>query len=339
MRILVIGGTGSVGTPVVRQLVQQGHQLMVMHRGKKQAQLEPGVESLLAERARLPELKAELKGFAPEVVLDIFPLVEREASIVVESVRGIAQRVVGIGSADVYRAYGRLIGTEPGPIEPTPLSEDAPLRQKLYPHRAEPPRSADDPQRWMDDYDKIPVERAFMGDSELSGTILRLPMIYGPGDRQHRNYSLVKRMQDRRPAIVLGQEYANWLSPRGYIDNVAAAIVLATTDARAAGRIYNVAEEPPFTTVEWVRKLAEAMDWHGNIVTRQEEQLPASLKFDANAKQHLSLDTARIRQELGYREPVGLDEAIKQTIAWELNNPPAASQLDYAAEDALLREA
>ena len=36
---------------------------------------------------------------------------------------------------------------------------------------------------WADEsYDKIPVERAIMGDPGLRSTVLRLPMIYGPGD-------------------------------------------------------------------------------------------------------------------------------------------------------------
>ena len=46
-----------------------------------------------------------------------------------------------------------------------------------------------------------------------------------------------------------------------------------------------------------------------------------------------------IRAELGYRESVEIDEAIRRTIAWELQNPPGTAnpqQFDYAAEDAAL---
>ena len=40
---------------------------------------------------------------------------------------------------------------------------------------------------WVDDaYDKIPVERAVLGNPALPGIVLRLPMVYGPGDRLHR---------------------------------------------------------------------------------------------------------------------------------------------------------
>ena len=41
----------------------------------------------------------------------------------------------------------------------------------------------------------------------------------------------------------------------------------------------------------------------------------------------------------GYREPVGLEEGLARTIAWERANPPEqfdAAQFDYAAEDTAL---
>jgi nucleoside-diphosphate-sugar epimerase len=57
-----------------------------------------------------------------------------------------------------------------------------------------------------------------------------------------------------------------------------------------------------------------------------------------NLEQHWSVDTSRIRSELGYREPVDLDDAIARTIAWERANPPSRplAAIDYAAEDAAI---
>lgn len=74
----------------------------------------------------------------------------------------------------------------------------------------------------MDAYDKILVERAVMGDADPVGTILRLPMVYGPGDPQHRLFQYLKRMDDRRPAILMDEGAAGWRWSRGYVENVAA---------------------------------------------------------------------------------------------------------------------
>jgi hypothetical protein len=56
-----------------------------------------------------------------------------------------------------------------------------------------------------------------------------------------------------------------------------------------------------------------------------------------NAAQHWTASSARIRHELRYKEPVAIEEAIRRTIRWERENPPAVAflaQFDYAAEDA-----
>ncbi len=93
-----------------------------------------------------------------------------------------------------------------------------------------------------DDYEKILVEQVVMADPDLPGTILRLPMVYGPRDFRHRLFPYLQRIDDNRPAIVLAESIAQWRGPYGYVENVAEAIALAVTDERAANRIYNIAE-------------------------------------------------------------------------------------------------
>jgi hypothetical protein len=48
------------------------------------------------------------------------------------------------------------------------------------------------------EYDTIPIEREVLGDRELAGTIVRLPMVYGPRDPLHRFDPLVKRIVNGR---------------------------------------------------------------------------------------------------------------------------------------------
>jgi hypothetical protein len=59
-----------------------------------------------------------------------------------------------------------------------------------------------------------------------------------------------------------------------------------------------------------------------------------------NTAQHLVASSERIRTELGYRELLPREEAIRRTIEWERANPPAQplAQFDYEAEDAALRQ-
>lgn len=340
MRVLIIGGTGFIGPAVVAQLVTSGHDVTLFHRGKTSADLPEGLRHLIGDRQRLHDFTGAFRQLAPEVVLDMFPFTGQDAQEVVSVFRGRARRVVAVSSQDVYRAYGRLIGTEPGEPDPLPLTEDSPLRERLYPYRGEQPRGEDDPQHWMDDYDKIPAEQAFLGDPALPGIVLRLPMVYGPRDEQHRLFATLKRMDDGRPAILLEEGIARWRWTRGYVENVAAALALAVTDERAAGRIYNVGESDTLTMAEWVRAIGEVAGWRGEVVVLPQEQMPAHLRNTLHTAQSLVTDSSRIRQEPGYTERILRDEALRRTIAWERANPPEAldpAQYDYAAEDAALR--
>ena len=339
MRILVIGGTNFMGPLVVRTLHTQGHNITVFHRGQTPTELPDSVQEILGDRRPLTNVASILQKTEPELVLDMIPSSEQDAQEVMRTFSGIARRVVSISSQDVYRAFGRVNRKESGPIDPQRITEDSPLRENLYPYRAEPPRDADDPQKWQDDYDKILVERVVMGDPNLPGTILRLPMVYGPGDYQHRMFAFLKRMDDQRPAILLDEAEAQWKWTHGYVENVAAAIVLAVTDKRAAGHIYNVGEPFTFTMAQWISKIGEAAGWQGKIVTIPQGRLPKPLRWDINAEQHIVVDTSRIRQELGYKERIDIDETIQRTVNWERAHPPAQidpKDFDYAAEDAII---
>ena len=250
--------------------------------------------------------------------------------------RGTARRIVALSSADVYRACGVLHGSEPGGLQELPLTESSAVRTTLQTYPAAQIERLQHVFGWLDtDYDKIPVEREILGDADLPGTVLRLPMVYGPGDPLHRFYPAVKRMDDRRPSILFAQKIAAWRSPRGYVENVAGAIAVAATNDRAAGRIYNVAEPECLSEIEWTRRIADVVGWRGNLVALSADRAPAHLQMPGNYEQHWVVDSTKIRDELGYREIVERDEAIRRTVAWERANPPAidVASLGYDAED------
>jgi nucleoside-diphosphate-sugar epimerase len=335
-RVLLIGGTGFIGSFLAPELQRLGADVAVLTRGRS-GNPAAGLTRIIGDRKHLRESESAIRAFAPDVVVDLVLASGAQAQALMAIMRGIARRVVALSSMDVYRACGVLHRLEEGPLEPVPLTEHSPLRTKLSTY---PPAQIAFLQTvfgWLDDdYDKIPVERAIRGDAKLPGTVLRLPMVYGPGDPLHRFWPLVKRMDDGRRAILMTPALAAWRSPRGYVENVAVAIALATLSDAAAGRVYNVAEEPAYSELEWGRRVAEIADWHGDFVVLPEDRMPAHLRVPANFDQHWTADSTRIRSELGFTEQVDVDTAIRRTIAWERANPPTVplAPIDYDAEDA-----
>lgn len=333
MRILVIGGTRFIGPEVVRQLAAAGHEVLVFHRGGTPLDPASGAKDLHGDRNRLADFRGDFRRFGPEVVVDMIPFFETQARALMDAFRGLARRVVAVSSADVYRAYDVLHGHEDGP-EPLPITEASPLRARLYPYRGKG--------IGLDDYEKILVERRILGDPRLPGTVLRLPMVYGPGDPQHRIHPYLKRMDDGRPAILLEAGFAAWRGPRGYVADAARAIALAATDDRAAGQIYNVAEPEAPDEAAWVRRIGRAAGWAGRIEALPPDRLPPHLNPGFRTTQDWILDSAKIRGELGYREAVPPDEALERTVAWERAHPPASldpGAFDYAAEESAMTHA
>jgi nucleoside-diphosphate-sugar epimerase len=339
MKILLIGGSGFIGHFVVRDLIAAGHDVAVYHRGHSTTPLPNGTHEIIGDRTELGWKRMDFLRVRPDVVIDCILSSGVQAKGAMDVFRGATPRIVVLSSQDVYRAYGMLLRIEPGALQPTPITEDSDLRTQLRPFAADHLKRMQGIFNWVDDeYEKIEVERAVMNDPDLPATVLRLPMVYGPGDPLHRLYPTVKRIDDNRPAILLEDGLARCGLPRGYVENVAAAIALAATSDRARGRIYNIAE-PPFTELEWTRQIGEAAGWNGEVIALSTDETPAHLRQPYNTAQDWTVSSERIRTELGFTDPVAIPEALRRTIEWERTNPPSdlpPATFDYPAEDAAI---
>lgn len=328
LNVLILGGTNLMGPQVVRRLLARGHRVTLFHRGETPVELPDGVDHILGDRDDLPDFRDRFAALAPQVVLHAICYTEAQAEQAMDVFDGIAERLVVLSSCDVYRAFGRLLGTEGGPPEPTPLTEDSPLRVNHFPYGD----AIREPQ-----YEKIRVERVVRGRRSLPACVLRLPMVYGPRDHRHRLYAYLRRMADGRPAILLGETLAGWRACRGYVEDMAHAITLAVE--RPVDGILHVDSHAALSERAWVEAIARVYGWSGRVFVVPDGDVPPHLRFEGDATQDIDLDTARIRAGLGYAEVVDFDEGLRRTIAWELSHPPDdfdPTGPDYAAEDAVI---
>jgi nucleoside-diphosphate-sugar epimerase len=219
MEILLIGGSGFIGQFAAQQLQQSGHHVTVFHRGKTSAPQD--TEEILGNRQFLQDHQPEFRRQKFDVVIDFVLSSGRQAQQFMDTFRGIAGRVVGLSSMDVYRAWGVFNNLEPGDLQELPLTEESELRTSRNTYPPEALKRAQSVYGWIDEeYDKVPVEQAVLGDPKLPGTILRLPMIYGPGDPAHRFHPTLKRIDDGRKQIIFADDVAAIRTPRGYVGDV-----------------------------------------------------------------------------------------------------------------------
>ncbi|MDO8296880.1 MAG: NAD-dependent epimerase/dehydratase family protein [Caulobacter sp.] len=315
MPVLVLGGTGFIGRPLLRGLGRDGD-VVVLHRGG--GEVPAGAIGIVADRNDPAAVRAVVREHRATTVIDLMAMTQADTLPLFEALAGEIERYVLISSADVYRNYSGLHRkAAPEPI-PLPLTEDSPLRETRFPYRLARPRPDHDPQKALDDYDKIPLEQALVAQSSFDWSVLRLPMVYGPGDRQRRFRWLIGPMRAGASEIVAPAVWLDWRTSYGFVDDVAAAIVLAATHGGARNAVFNVGPAKADTHADWARRFATAMNWPGEIIAGDAPGPLSAAVSALDLRYPLATDTSRIRRELGFLEGVSEMEALRGTIADEL---------------------
>ena len=318
MTVAIIGGTGFIGTAVAERLLLRGLRPVVVARGEHPVVLPAGAIFEPGDRmdgARLGEI---FRAHGVDTVIDIFALGLLNTRAVLEAVAAIGARYLLLSSVDVYSNYGGLLRKESPPIQAAPAREDDPLRGFRYPYRGNSRRPQGVENDLFEDYDKIILEEAALGDSRFTATVVRAPMIFGPGDKQHRFRWAIDAV--RQGGLVrLDERAAKWPNSYGYLTDVAEAMVLAALDPRAAGRIYNVGQGFVRTPIEWLLTFGVVMNRRIEVETvpAAEQALLHERAEASDLRYPLTLDTTRIREELGFTEVVPEREALLATIAYE----------------------
>lgn len=326
MRVLVLGGTLFLGRRVVERLHARGDQVLLVHRGHSEPAGWIPVGHLRADRHDLTRYRDRIRDFAPEAVLDSCALTGAGVDAVLPVLPEVP--TVVLSSQDVYQAHAALLA---GRCDaPVPLTEDSELRRDRYPYR-----DADLPEV-PGDYSKRDVEDRWL---PRGAVVLRLPLIYGPHDRQRREDLVLRRVRAGRTRIPIGA--GNLLWTRGYVDDLATG-VLAALDHRAAdGLPVNLGETQTVPVRTWLRQILDAAGSAAELVTVPETALPPDLTLTGAPAQHLLISVARAQDLLGWA-PADPLRRVGESVRWHMAHPPADagwSDADTTADEAALAAA
>ena len=133
-KILILGGTGFLGPPIVERAIARGHTVTLFNRGKTGADLFPGMEKIHGDRE-----KGDLSGLTNDrrwdAVVDVWA---NDPAIVGPIANLLAKRTSYyhfVSSISVYADYSKVGIDETGPtrLERPATAETKPNQRKRLP--------------------------------------------------------------------------------------------------------------------------------------------------------------------------------------------------------------
>jgi len=125
-------------------------------------------------------------------------------------------------------------------------------------------------------------------------------------------------------------------------------VVLLAVDhpERCSGEIYNVGDERALSVREWAVLTGKALGVEWELVSLPGE-IARPCRPYAGRDNHQVLDLTKIKTQLGYKDVVPTEEAIRRSVEFYLQNRPEKGSeeerqlrdaFDYATEDKLIKE-
>lgn len=332
---LLVGGTGPTGPHLLEGLLARGHAVTMFHTGRHEPDGLPPVEHLHGDPFTAEGIAAALG----ERTFDVAVATYGRVRLLAQHLAHRTGQLVAVGGVPVYRGYAY-----PGTLRPTgmqlPVTEDHPLV------------AADEPTPAGGAYGVASIRRtedavfALAADGAFRATVVRYPTIYGPRNPHPWEWSVIRRVLDGRPWMIVPDDGRS-VYARCAARNAAHGLLLALDRPDVAdGRAYHVADERVLSQRQWAELIVDLMG--GALEVRSlpgEVPSPgwALTPYRNTLTAHSFMDLARIREELGYRPVVDVETALRETVDhWVgqahamADHPHQLDPFDYAAEDRLM---
>ncbi|HEY2506144.1 MAG TPA: NAD-dependent epimerase/dehydratase family protein [Streptosporangiaceae bacterium] len=344
MRALIIGGTGLIGRAAAARLAAAGWQVDVTGRNCRHlpaALAAAGVGFIEADRADAGALAAALGGGA-DLLVDCVCFTAVDAAGLLPLARSASSTVMISSKAVYVDAAGNHANSDERPRFDGPITEHQPTMA---------PSDIDYNSRQGYGANKVAAEQVLL-DSGLPVTVLRPSKVHGAGANPPREWVFVKRVLDRRPAVILARRGTGVDHPSAAA-NVAELILTAAH--RPGRRVLNSADPDAPNGLQICRAIATHLGYEFEEVLLDEptsaDPATAGLgRHPWNAPFPIVLDMSAAAS-LGYQAAgdyaatvgAGVDWLVsaargdegRQVSEW-LADSYFDSFFDYAAEDRYL---
>jgi nucleoside-diphosphate-sugar epimerase len=311
MRIVVVGGSGHIGTFLVPRLVRAGHDVISISRGQRSSYADDSawqqVRQVTADRAaedRDGTFPDRVAGLRPDVVIDLICFTLDSATMLVERLRGQTGHLLHCGS--IWRA---------GLSQKVPITED----------NATPP---------FGEYGiaKAAIVQMLREETRSGGlvtTSLHPGHIVGPGWHPigplgNTDPAVWHKLSAGQPIEVpgLGAEFMHHV----HADDVAQAFEAAVVHRDAAGEDFNIVAPSALNVrgyaqvgASWFGQTAELRTVTWDEFRASTDAVAAEASWDHLVRNHVfSIDKARTL--LGYVPRYEPEDAVLESVRWLIDH-------------------
>jgi nucleoside-diphosphate-sugar epimerase len=176
--------------------------------------------------------------------------------------------------------------------------------------------------------------RSFQERGEIETVIVRPPWFYGP-NQPPRQTLFFEMIRDGKGPVVGGGENRRSMA---YIENLCQGLLLAESTPRAAGETYWIADERPYTMneiLDTVERLLESefsipckhrrlrlpgvasqVAWLADFSLQKLGLYHQKIHVLSEMNKTIACSIDKAKRELGYRPQVELEEGMRRSIAW-----------------------
>jgi nucleoside-diphosphate-sugar epimerase len=311
MKILIIGGTGFISSSITVKLLEKGHLVTVLTRGKTTARVtHPDIKYLYGDRDNADTLRtAAAERF--DAVYDMIAYTPEQSETAVKIFRGNTGRFIHCSTISVYMISNDIT---------IPITEDQDKAPVMEYYSRNPfgmdyginKRKCEEILWKHYDPKKFPV------------SMVRPTFVSGPGDSAKRDYFWIERILDGKPLLVPGD--GNYKFQQIYIDDCTEIFCRLINDEISVGEAYNAAAEETFTLNEYLHRLALLLGKHIDIIHIDQTKfdkldISSSHKGDVfpfNTRRDAVFSLNKVKKHLDYSS-TPFDVWMTSTIDWYLN--------------------
>jgi nucleoside-diphosphate-sugar epimerase len=323
MKILIIGGTGLISTPLTHFLLQRGDDVTLYNRGATHSRVPPNTRMIRGDRRQYAAFENEMHASGSfDCVIDMVGYDPEDAHSLVRAFKGRIGQLIFCSTVDVYRK----------PASRYPYTE-AEIYGGLNTYAT----------------NKVSCEKTLLAahdHTDLPVTIIRPAYTYGESRGLlypvGSSGAYLDRIRQGKPLIVHGDGSSLWVAC--HTDDVARAFVGATGNSLTFGRSYHVTGEEWMTWNQYHQGVAHAIGAPSpklvHIPTDTLAKMAPQRALGAvdNFQFNNVFDNSAAKRDLGFQYTITWHAGVQRAVEWLQQNrvpvPPTDGHVDDLIIDA-----